>query len=142
MKYSISSYQQLPALAGKILRDFSDTSIFTLTGNLGAGKTSLIQAFCKHIGIQETVNSPSFALVNEYLGKDNIIVYHFDFYRIEDISELHRIGFDDYLYSGDYIFIEWPEIGQSLITEPHVHIQIQADDAGIRHLEVSEAEPH
>ena len=76
---------------------------------MGAGKTTLIQAICHFLGSEDYVTSPTFALINEYTQKDLSPVYHFDFYRIKDIEEVFDIGYEDYLYSGNYCFIEWPE---------------------------------
>lgn len=77
-------------------------------GDMGVGKTTLIKEIAKQLGVMETLGSPTFSIVNEYKTTDSLI-YHFDFYRINNIEEAYDIGIEDYFYSGQYIFIEWPE---------------------------------
>ncbi|MBK9292613.1 MAG: tRNA (adenosine(37)-N6)-threonylcarbamoyltransferase complex ATPase subunit type 1 TsaE [Bacteroidetes bacterium] len=92
-----------------------DYSIFAFYGAMGAGKTTLIKALCLHWGVGESVNSPTFALVNEYETAEAVPVYHFDFYRIESLTEVFDIGYEHYFFSGYPCLIEWPEkIGQLL----------------------------
>ena len=97
-------------LAYKLLNEYSDKRIFGFSGDLGAGKTTFIKSICKLLGVQSIINSPTFTIVNEYSGKNNSLIYHFDCYRIKSISELIDIGIDEYLYSDNYCFIEWPNL--------------------------------
>lgn len=76
---------------------------------MGAGKTSLIKAICKHLGIEDSISSPTFSIVNEYQSRNGQIIYHFDFYRIRKIEEVYDIGFEDYFDSGNICLLEWPE---------------------------------
>ena len=86
----------------------SDEKVFLFNGDMGAGKTTFIKAICREIGIPDTVSSPTYSIVNEYDHADGK-VYHFDFFRIKNETEAYDIGFEEYLYSGNYCFIEWPE---------------------------------
>ena len=90
---------------------------------MGVGKTSLIQAICKELGITENASSPTFSLVNEYeLGDSQI--YHFDFYRIKNLSEVYDIGYEEYFYSNNYCFVEWPEKIETLLPNNYVELRI------------------
>ena len=103
-------------------------------GEMGAGKTTLIKAVCDFLGVQDTVSSPTFSLVNEYEA-DGKLIYHFDFYRIKDEDEAYAIGFEEYEYTGDYLFIEWSENIPNLIPEEHHIITISMEENGLRSLE-------
>ncbi len=98
--------------------------IFALSGQMGAGKTTFIKAVCAVLGVADIVQSPTFSLVNEYKRRGGEPVFHFDFYRIRNITELFDIGYEDYLYSGHYCFIEWPELAESLLPEDTVRVSI------------------
>lgn len=104
---------------------------------MGAGKTTLIRALCKELGVEETVSSPTFSIVNEYRDKNDNSVYHFDFYRIEDEQEALDMGVFDYFDSGDLCLVEWPSCIQSLIPDKHLSIQLTAIDSSMRQLEIS-----
>ncbi len=106
-------------------------------GEMGAGKTTLIKAICQFLGVQDTVSSPTFALVNEYEGDGNLI-YHFDFYRIQDEEEAYAIGFEEYEYTGDYLFIEWSEKIPNLIPEEAHIINITIEENDLRKLSFDE----
>ena len=98
--------------------------VVTLTGDLGAGKTTLVKAIGKELGVEDHMSSPTFALVNTYQGK-NIDIYHIDLYRIEDIEEALQIGIEEYLYGDGICFIEWPEVIESLLPEQYLSIKIE-----------------
>jgi tRNA threonylcarbamoyladenosine biosynthesis protein TsaE len=104
---------------------------------LGAGKTTLIKELIKQLGSNKQVSSPTFSLVNEYDGKKSKI-YHFDFYRIEDENEAYDIGFEEYLESNDYVFIEWPEKISNLWPKHYTRISIEVKDYASRSLMLSE----
>jgi tRNA threonylcarbamoyladenosine biosynthesis protein TsaE len=103
-----SSLSELPAIASQILSHAGNNRVFLFHGDMGAGKTTLIKALCQCLDTNEPATSPTFAIVNEYSGKD-IKVYHFDFYRIKTQTEALDMGCEEYFYSGNYCFIEWPE---------------------------------
>ena len=105
--------------------------IIAISGEMGAGKTTFIKAVCKILGVSQTVNSPTFALINEYFTNDGASIFHFDLYRIENPEELFDIGYEDYFYSGAWCFIEWPEKASQLIPEEAllVHIVVKEDES-------------
>lgn len=102
-------------------------------GEMGAGKTTLIKAICDYLGVEDNVTSPSFSLVNEYQGSKDVI-YHFDFYRINDEDEAYAIGFEEYEYTGDFLFIEWSEKIPNLIPEESHIVDIKIEENGLRTL--------
>lgn len=117
--------------ANEFLELTSAYRIFAFYGTMGAGKTTFIKALCSAMGINDTVTSPSFSLVNEYMGKGNLLVYHFDCYRLKNIEEAYDMGADEYFYSGKHCFIEWPERIESLLPLETlvVKIEVMADGA-------------
>lgn len=138
---TLNSLSQLPSAAKAILLFANTKNIFCFYGELGAGKTTLIKEICKQLGVKDAGSSPTFSLVNEYktatpalkgektiippLGVGGEILYHFDLYRLKDVSEVYDIGYEDYLFSGNYCFIEWPEKIESLLPEEHLKVSIE-----------------
>ena len=118
--------------ARQFVEAIGDRTVFAFFGGMGAGKTTFIKAVCQQMGVTEDmVSSPTFAIVNEYEGSRGSI-YHFDFYRIRQISEAVNMGFDDYLYSGNLCFIEWPELVEPLLPEDMVRVTIEEQPDGSR----------
>jgi len=133
--YKIKTLTDLEAVALSLLKDYPDTRTFIFEGNLGAGKTTFIQALCKCLGVKEQVTSPTYALVNEYQGAKSPIL-HFDLYRLNSERELLDIGFESYLSEETaYIFIEWPELALPFL-EQAVLVKIAALEDEERLLEV------
>lgn len=108
--------------------------IILFNGEMGAGKTTFIKALVKKLGVSDATSSPTFSLVNEYLTSDNQIVYHFDMYRLKSENEAYDMGIDEYLYSGNWCFIEWAEKIPNLIPEAHSSITIKVLSNGKRQL--------
>lgn len=121
----------LPEVAKSIIEFAGDQRVWLLSGDLGAGKTTLIKEICKCMGVEDAVTSPTFALVNEY-GANGPKVYHFDFYRINDEIEALDIGFDEYLGSGKLCLIEWPEKIEGLWPSDYLSISINNPDGDQR----------
>lgn len=115
---------ELEDIALKILSEYPDKKIFAFYGKMGVGKTTFIKALCKTLGVENITNSPSYSIVNEYTCKNSNTIYHFDFYRIKDINEVFDIGYEDYFYSDNYCFIEWPEKIKDLLPEESLEIFI------------------
>lgn len=111
--------------------------VVLFNGEMGAGKTTFIKQLCKTLGVNEATSSPTFSLVNEYETADNQIVYHFDFYRLKNEVEALDMGVDDYLYSGNWCFIEWAENISNLIPETHSTITIEVLADGKRLLKLN-----
>lgn len=114
LNFEINRFDDYNEVIENIL-DENSSKIILFNGDLGSGKTTLIQLICKKLKIKEKVLSPTFNLINEYQINNDFKVYHFDLYRIKSIQELIEIDFIDYIYSGNYCFIEWPEICKVLI---------------------------
>lgn len=126
MIINIPNLQALPSTAQTIINQLGDKRVITLSGNLGAGKTTLVKALAQYLGTTETVSSPTYSLVNEYHYGNNII-YHLDLYRLETLDEALAIGIEDYLYSGNYCFVEWANIIAPLLPNNAAHITITAN---------------
>ncbi|MEI6124249.1 MAG: tRNA (adenosine(37)-N6)-threonylcarbamoyltransferase complex ATPase subunit type 1 TsaE [Bacteroidota bacterium] len=119
--------EELQPIAKTILAKYSNERIFVFKGELGAGKTTLIKALCGQLKVIDPTNSPSFAIVNEYTTSEGRSLYHFDFYRLRNLAEVYDIGYEDYFYSGNYCFIEWPEIAAPILPPTYVEIEIDWD---------------
>ena len=124
---SCNSESDLPWIADKLINSNPDSRVFAFYGKIGAGKTTFIKVICKQLGAVDIVQSPSFVLINEYkTGKDESL-FHFDFYRIRKLDEIYDIGYEDYIYSGSYCFIEWPEMMEKLLPEDVIKVNISGD---------------
>lgn len=130
------SLDQLEEVAQKIIAN-NPKKVILFHGEMGVGKTTLIKQLCKTLGVTGATSSPTFSLVNEYEANDNQLVYHFDFYRLNDEVEALDMGIDDYLYSGNWCFIEWAEKIPNLIPETHSVISISLLADGKRLLTLS-----
>ena len=116
MEYISENIIDLELIGKKIIKYSNKKSnIFTFEGEMGVGKTALIKIILKHLKVKDLVKSPTFSIVNEYLTSENKIIYHFDFFRIKDKIEVINIGFEDYLDSSNYCFIEWPNNIKNLL---------------------------
>lgn len=118
----------LQSAAYTILDEMKEDRIFAINGKMGAGKTTLIKALCEVMGVKSVVSSPTFSIVNEYTAGDSSSIYHFDFYRIKKIEEVYDIGYEEYFFSGDFCFIEWPELVMDLLPERYVELSIEEID--------------
>lgn len=113
-------------------------TVFAFYGKMGAGKTTFVKAICEALGVDDTVTSPTFAIVNEYEGSavpptgGAAPIYHFDFYRIKRLEEVYDMGYDEYFYSGYPCFIEWPELIEDLLPEDAVRVTIEEQPDGSR----------
>ncbi|MFN6039446.1 MAG: tRNA (adenosine(37)-N6)-threonylcarbamoyltransferase complex ATPase subunit type 1 TsaE [Bacteroidota bacterium] len=130
----VNENNDLKSLADDIISFCIEEKIFLFTGNLGAGKTTLIKAICKKLGVSDSVSSPTFSIINEYYNEDKQKIYHMDLYRIKNESELFDIGFEDYISSSNYCFIEWPEIASGFLPESYVKITISIKEKNIREI--------
>jgi len=129
-----TSPDDLPMVAEALLNAHPSARIFAIYGRMGAGKTTFIKAFCASVGVTETVNSPTFALVNQYMAPEGESVFHFDFYRIKKLEEVMDIGYEDYFYSGSFCLIEWPEMVEELLPQGAVIVKIEEDEASGRRI--------
>lgn len=137
-KYTSAGLHELDNIAGQILEKYPKVRLFAISGPMGAGKTTFIQALCRKLEVKDTVSSPTFSIVNEYHTKKGDSVYHFDLYRLRKPEEMLDIGYEDYFYSGNYCFIEWPEVAANLIPDDCLYITIAVnDDSKARYFIVS-----
>lgn len=125
---------EAPEVARLILAGHPDARVFAFQGELAAGKTTLIKAFCAELGVTDETSSPSFALVNEYRAASGEPIHHFDLYRLKDAGELDAIGFTEYVDSGHYCFIEWPELAKELLPPGSLHVTLEKGAGGVRML--------
>jgi tRNA threonylcarbamoyladenosine biosynthesis protein TsaE len=123
------SLSELQPAAAKILKSFPYSRVFAFFGKLGTGKTTLIKSLCSEIGVRDIVQSPSFSIINEYRTTAGESVFHFDFYRILKSEEIFDLGYEEYLYSGSFCFIEWPEHMEELLPEDVVRINLEVNPA-------------
>lgn len=124
-EYIAEQLADLPAIAKKVIATLENKHVWCFDGEMGAGKTTFIQAICKELGVESAVQSPTFSIVNEYLTSDNQTIYHFDCYRLKSVNEALDIGIEEYLYSGNYCFIEWAERITPLLPDGTAVIKIQ-----------------
>lgn len=133
LSFASVSIDVLDEVAKDIVAALGEKRIILFYGEMGSGKTTLIKEICKQLGVTDTMSSPTYSIVNEYkiesekpamIEKDKII-YHFDLYRVKNLDECLDIGMEEYLYSGNYCFIEWPDIALSLYPDETVKIFIE-----------------
>ncbi|OXG06918.1 tRNA threonylcarbamoyladenosine biosynthesis protein TsaE [Flavobacterium araucananum] len=132
----VFSLDQIKEVAEQILAQ-NPKKIILFNGEMGVGKTTLIKQLCKNLGVEGATSSPTFSLVNEYYTINNQIVYHFDFYRLNKETEALDMGVDDYLYSGNWCFIEWSEKIINLLPEETSVITIELLADGKRELKLT-----
>lgn len=123
LTYSLSD---INTIANKIIEE-AKNKVILFNAEMGAGKTTLIKAILKNLGVQDSTSSPTFSLVNEYKIKDNQLVYHFDLYRLNDEEEAYDFGIEEYLYSDNWCFIEWPEKAPNLMPQNHSVVTIEIE---------------
>jgi tRNA threonylcarbamoyladenosine biosynthesis protein TsaE len=130
-KYLAQSETDLPEIARKLLDAYPEKRIFAFYGSMGAGKTTFIKAICRALGVKDEALSPTFAIINEYHTVAGTPVYHFDFYRINNLEEVFDIGYEDYLFSGHYCMLEWPELVEELLPAETVKVTIEGTSSRI-----------
>jgi tRNA threonylcarbamoyladenosine biosynthesis protein TsaE len=132
LSFSTVTIDVLHHVAHDIAAAIKEKKVVLFYGEMGTGKTTLIKEICRQLGVADNMSSPTFALVNEYHTKDNGTIYHFDLYRIKNIEECLDIGMEEYLYSGNYCFIEWPEITLPLLPDNYCSLYIRTEKDNTR----------
>ncbi|WP_028295881.1 tRNA (adenosine(37)-N6)-threonylcarbamoyltransferase complex ATPase subunit type 1 TsaE [Olivibacter sitiensis] len=133
---------EIPQVAEEILKYTRRPAVFLFFADMGTGKTTLIKALCQALGVPaQDISSPTFSIVNQYMGKEGEVIYHFDFYRLRDETEAYDLGYEDYFYSGHFCFVEWSEKIPNLWPPDHIkiHMKTQADRSRLITLEINEA---
>ena len=130
---TIKSTDSIQETAREFMGLMGDDTVFAFYGKMGAGKTTFIKALCKELGVEDEVNSPTFAIINEYRSATTAeLIYHFDFYRIKKLDEVYDLGYEDYFYSGALCFIEWPELIEELLPLDAKKVSITENSDGTR----------
>lgn len=135
MIINVDSLSDISSAAREFVLRIGNHTVFAFYGAMGAGKTTFIKALCEELGVSETVSSPTFSIVNEYKDRNGNPVYHFDFYRIDKLEEAFDFGYEDYFYSGNLCFIEWPELVEPILPENTMRVRITETDGGKRSIE-------
>jgi tRNA threonylcarbamoyladenosine biosynthesis protein TsaE len=125
---------QIQGTASSVLAETGNYRVFAFHGEMGAGKTTFIHAFCEAMAVADVVTSPTFSIINQYKTKDGRTIYHLDLYRIKDENEAINAGVEDCLYSGEVCLVEWPEKSPGIFPEETLHITISPVDDNTRKL--------
>lgn len=137
----IESLEKIQEAAKTFVANMGDDTVFAFYGKMGAGKTTFVKAICEELGVEDTITSPTFAIVNEYRSDlAGELIYHFDFYRIKKLDEVYDMGYEDYFYSGAICFIEWPELIEELLPGNTVKVSIEELENGEREVTLSALE--
>ena len=136
MNIRVKNEGELNAAASELLKFAENVKTFLFEGDMGAGKTTLIKSLCSELGMKEMASSPTYSIVNEY-EYTNGKIYHFDFFRIRTQNEAFDIGFEEYLASGEFCFIEWPQKISDLWPQHYLLITISEVESGLRNIELS-----
>jgi tRNA threonylcarbamoyladenosine biosynthesis protein TsaE len=129
----IQNPEDICRAAREFVQLMGNHTLFAFYGEMGAGKTTFIKAVCEELGVEDVINSPTFAIANEYQSeKTGKLIYHFDFYRINKLSEAQDIDVESYFYGGSVCFVEWPEKIEPLLPENTVHVTITENEDGSR----------
>ncbi len=136
MIITIDSIENIRKAAVLFIQQIGDSKVFAFYGDMGVGKTTFIKAICRALGVTDNITSPTFALINEYKTPVGESVYHFDCYRLKSIEEAYDMGAEEYFYSGNLCFIEWPERIEPLLPENTVEVRITIEENGVRTVKV------
>lgn len=131
MEILIQDLDHIREAARQFISLIGDHTVFAFYGKMGAGKTTFVKAVCEELGVDDVITSPTFAIVNEYTTPSSPI-YHFDFYRIKKLEEVYDMGYEDYFYSGNLCFIEWPELIEEVLPDDAVKVTITENSDGSR----------
>jgi tRNA threonylcarbamoyladenosine biosynthesis protein TsaE len=133
---SINGLEDYPKAAQDFIRLLDKGNVFAFYGKMGSGKTTLIKSICDELGVKDTINSPTFAIVNEYEDRDGRSIFHFDFYRIKSLDEVYNMGYEEYVYGNGICFMEWPELIEELLPEDCIKVYIEENNDGTRFIRI------
>ncbi|MCX7987753.1 MAG: tRNA (adenosine(37)-N6)-threonylcarbamoyltransferase complex ATPase subunit type 1 TsaE [Bacteroidales bacterium] len=134
--FVIQHTDELSKVAEEIVELVTHYPVVTFSGKLGSGKTALIKKICQLLNVKEQVTSPTYTLLNEYETISGKLVYHFDFYRITKPEEIYDLGYEEYLFSGNFCFIEWPEMAENILLPDTLKVTIEVDNHKRRHVNI------
>lgn len=137
---TINGIEDYPQAAREFVKLLDRGRIFAFYGKMGSGKTTFIKSICEELGVEDSINSPTFAIVNEYEDRNQNTIYHFDFYRIKSIEEVYNMGYEEYLYGDAICFMEWPELIEELLPEETVKVFVEETEGGARSVKIMLAE--
>lgn len=132
LEIKIKSLDGIADAARQFVDAMGENKVFAMFGPMGVGKTTFVKAVCKILGVEDTITSPTFAIVNEYRTNTGNQIFHFDFYRIRKVEEVYDMGYEDYVYSGAVCFLEWPELIEELLPEDAVRVTLSEEEDGTR----------
>ena len=136
----VNGLEDYPEAAVRFTGFLDKGNIFAFYGKMGSGKTTFIKSICEEVGVEDSINSPTFAIVNEYEDKEKRTIYHFDFYRIKSVEEVYNMGYEEYIYSNAICFMEWPELIEELLPEECIKVYINENADGSRTIRIVEKE--
>ena len=137
MKFKNISESDYVKLFDLIQKKDKSLKIFLFTGQVGSGKTTMIKSFSKKLSVINNTSSPTFNIINEYKDDNKKSIYHLDLYRLKSINDLVEIGFEEYINSGNYCFIEWPEIADSFFVDKYININISINSENSRDIDIT-----
>ena len=137
MKFKNISESDYVKLFDLIQKKYKSLKIFLFTGQVGSGKTTMIKSFTKKLSVNNNTSSPTFNIINEYKDNNKKSIYHLDLYRLKSINDLVEIGFEEYINSGNYCFIEWPEIADSFFVDKYISINISINSKNSRDIDIT-----
>lgn len=132
----IKGLEEYPQAAREFIGQMQGARIFAFYGKMGSGKTTLIKSICEELGVEDSINSPTFAIVNEYEDREQRTIFHFDFYRIKSLEEVYNMGYEEYVYSDAICFMEWPELIEELLPEETTKVYIEENSDGEREVRI------
>ena len=136
LNFEINNENELDFISKEIIENFK-SKVFLFYGEMGVGKTAFIKSICKHLNVLDVVSSPTFSIVNQYVNDQDEFIYHFDFYRTNNKNEIFDIGYEEYLFSDSFCFIEWPERLDNLLPNKYLDIKMKLRD-GNRVIKIKE----
>ncbi len=135
--YQIKSLEELPKIARLFVQEvLPQVRVCAFDAPMGTGKTTFIKAVCEALGVEDVINSPTFSIVNEYENQEGKLIYHFDCYRLNNVEDAYNLGAEDYLDSGAYCFIEWPEVLLDLMPKEYALVKLRLNDDTSRTMEI------
>jgi tRNA threonylcarbamoyladenosine biosynthesis protein TsaE len=132
LEIKIKSLDGIADAARQFVDAMGENKVFAMFGPMGVGKTTFVKAVCEILGVEDTITSPTFSIVNEYRTNTGDQIFHFDFYRIRKVEEVYDMGYEDYVYSGAVCFLEWPELIEELLPEDAVRVTLSEEEDGTR----------